>query len=98
MDELRALGNIVAESIRKIEESCSKRDVTLPSLITPFAPESELANDDPVVRQASADIIAAAAQLTALLRPPPVTLMTQAIGVSGSSCCEVVKGSLLKTL
>lgn len=44
---------------------------------------------DPHVLQASANIVAAAAQLTAIVRPPPLTLLTQSVQVSSLTACLI---------
>ncbi|KAI5119287.1 hypothetical protein M0805_008066 [Coniferiporia weirii] len=78
MDELKALAKLINDSVKRIEESCSARNVAFPPLSEPFSPESEAARMDPAVLQASTDIVAAAAQLTALVRPPPLSLLIKA--------------------
>lgn len=77
------------DSIKHIDESCSSRNVSFPSLDQIFTPESEAARMDPHVLQASANIVAAAAQLTAIVRPPPLTLLTQSVQVSSLNACLI---------
>lgn len=89
MEDLRALAAIVSDSVRAIEESVKSRNITLPDLNTPFDPQNETAAADPAFLKASADIIAAAGQLTALLRPPPVHMMTTAIQVGYHLCSNM---------
>ena len=60
MEDLRALANIVSDSVRAIEESLKSRNISLPDLNTPFDPPNEGAAADPAFLKASADIIAAA--------------------------------------
>ncbi|KAI5123841.1 hypothetical protein M0805_009133 [Coniferiporia weirii] len=79
MDELHALAKLVTDSVKQIEESCTARNVTFPPLNSTFSLESEAARMDPAVLQASANIVAAAAQLTAIVRPPTLTLWTTAL-------------------
>ena len=76
MDELKALVKLVSDSVDRIEKSCKARNVAFPSLAGTYSPESEAARLDPAVLQAAADISAATAQLSALVRPPPLTLIT----------------------
>ena len=76
MDELKALVKLVSDSVDQIEKSCKSRNVTFPSLSGPYSLQSEAARLDPTVLQAAADISAATAQLSALVRPPPLTLIT----------------------
>lgn len=76
MDELKALVKLVSDSVERIEKSCQARNVSFPSLNEVYSLQSEAARLDPNVLKAAADISAATAQLSALVRPPPLTLIT----------------------
>lgn len=83
MEELRALVSVINDSARVLEESCYERDLPLPGLNTPYDVQHEEAmSADPNSLKASADIIAAAGQLTALIQSPPLHLTTIALQVS----------------
>ncbi|KII87317.1 hypothetical protein PLICRDRAFT_699701 [Plicaturopsis crispa FD-325 SS-3] len=70
-----SLVNLISESANKIERNCAQRGVDLPTLDDPFTPESELPRLDPDVLEATSLIVTAAAQLIALVRPAPATIV-----------------------
>ncbi|KAF8896767.1 S-adenosyl-L-methionine-dependent methyltransferase [Gymnopilus junonius] len=76
-----------------MDSFCVKHGVKLPSLNDPFTQESEGPRMHPEVSQAVSHIVSAAAQLIAIVRPAPVTLMTTAIQVHVSSALRVAVDS-----
>lgn len=70
-----SLVNLISESANKVERNCAQRGVDLPTLDDPFTPESELPRLDPDVLEATSLIVTAAAQLIALVRPAPATIV-----------------------
>lgn len=82
LSELRALGNLINSSIDQIEQACQSQGKDLPSLHEPSSTESEAILLLPDVMKASNVIVAAAAQLTAAVRPPTISLFAHAHLVS----------------
>ena len=78
LGELRALGNLINSSIDQIEQACQSQGKDLPSLNEPSSAESEAILLLPDVMKASNVIVAAAAQLTAAVRPPTISLFAHA--------------------
>ncbi len=81
VDEIRALSDLIKSSIDKIEESCLSRGQIYPSANDPFTPQSEAARMAPDVQEYGSIVVAAAAQLIAATRPPPLGLATHALKV-----------------
>ncbi|TDL27010.1 S-adenosyl-L-methionine-dependent methyltransferase [Rickenella mellea] len=79
MEDLRNLTALISNAVKQIEESCNARQVSLPSLDDPFTLESESARLHPAVLEAVATIVAATNQLSVLVRPPALTLMSAAV-------------------
>ncbi|THH26378.1 hypothetical protein EUX98_g7811 [Antrodiella citrinella] len=76
MEDLRSLAKFVNDSIQQIGDSYSRRGMTFPFLEEPFAAgNANACYDDPVVKQAAANAIAAAAQIAAIVRPPSDTII-----------------------
>ncbi|THG95611.1 hypothetical protein EW026_g6076 [Hermanssonia centrifuga] len=90
VDEIRALSDLIKSSIDKIEESCLSRGQIYPSANDPFTPQSEAARMAPDVQEYGSIVVAAAAQLIAATRPPPLGLATHALKFHVSSCIRVV--------
>ena len=81
IQELYALADIIQKSVKLIDESLKAKNATFPSLSQLFRPGDEVEHANTIVQRASSDIIAAAAQLAALVRPPPLTILTTAMQV-----------------
>lgn len=83
VSSLRALSDIIADSVTQIEQCYAKASATVPLLDEPFNPanQAEAVAMDPAVGAASALIIAAASQLTATVRHPALSLMNGALSV-----------------
>ncbi|KAI0064272.1 O-methyltransferase [Artomyces pyxidatus] len=77
--ELRALSEIIKNSIDRIERATAAKGLSLPSPQTPFTPESEAARSLPEVAEAGALIVSAATQLSTLVRPGPMTMFEMAM-------------------
>jgi hypothetical protein len=73
--ELKALANIIQSSVEQIEGVVSANSFTLPSPDSKFSLESEAPLMHPTIQSAGALITSAAAQLTTLVRPAPLTLV-----------------------
>ncbi|KAK0458974.1 O-methyltransferase-domain-containing protein [Desarmillaria tabescens] len=67
---LRALLNILQESIERIEKECQGSGVEFPVLDEPYTPDSEAVRLTPAVQEASILITAAAYQLIATVQQP----------------------------
>lgn len=82
LDELRALSSLIDASVKNIEKCMLDSGATFPSLNEPFTLESEMARLNPAVMEAASHIVAAAAQLTAIVRPTGLSLAVTAFQVS----------------
>jgi len=72
--ELKALANIIHSSIEQIEATVTTNSLTYPSPDSTFSPETEAPRMHPAILSAGSLITSAAAQLTTLVRPAPLTL------------------------
>ena len=72
--ELKALANIIQSSVEQIEAACAANSFTYPSPDSTFTLESEAPRMHPAIQSAGSLITSAAAQLTALVRPAPLSL------------------------
>lgn len=70
MDSLRSLAKLLNESIQQLDESYAKKGLIFPSLEDPSVSVDNEVYKDPIVKQATANIIAAAAQITAIVQNP----------------------------
>lgn len=71
---ISALSAIISSAVANIDAAYAAQGVTFPSLDEPFRPSPM----DGKVQDATNLIIAAAAQLIATVRPPPLTLLDAA--------------------
>lgn len=81
---LRQLANIISQSVDEIETVMTKGNLEYPSLdesFNPFSAEEAVAMS-PEVRQPAALIVAACAQLSAIVHIPALTLYDAIGGVS----------------
>lgn len=93
--ELKALANIILSSVEEIEAVCAANSFTYPSPDSTFTLESEAPRMHPAIQSAGSLITSAAAQLTALVRPAPLSLFDTSQQVKLIvSCCH---GSSLMT-
>lgn len=79
--ELRALSDLIKASVDKIEALCAERGQTYPTSDAPLSPQSEAPRMAPDVIAEGTIIVAAAAQLITAVRPPPLSVLTQAVQV-----------------
>ncbi|KAJ7511474.1 S-adenosyl-L-methionine-dependent methyltransferase [Mycena galericulata] len=78
--EIKALANIINTSVAAIEKTLEANTATYPSPRTvPFTPPSEGGRNLPEVQLAGANIVSAASQLISMVRPPPLTMIAQAL-------------------
>ncbi|KAJ6472496.1 O-methyltransferase [Mycena sanguinolenta] len=87
---LRALSNIIADAITTVERTFEDAQLSPPSLDEPFdhhAP-AEALRRDPVVVEAIQNLIAAAGQITAVMRDPALYVLDRAHGFQVSSCIQ----------
>ncbi|TCD71000.1 hypothetical protein EIP91_000498 [Steccherinum ochraceum] len=99
MESLKDLAKLISDSAKQIEDSCARRGVALPALEDPATTANDVAFDDPLVKQAAGNIVAAAAQLTALVRPPTDTLQCLILGSQTAAALRVVvKGHIVEIL
>jgi hypothetical protein len=80
--ELKTLGNIIQSSIEQIEAVVSANSFTFPSPDSTFSPESDAPLKHPAIQSAGSLITSAAAQLTALVRPAPFSVLDTSTQVS----------------
>ena len=80
---LRTLSKIISDGVDKIDKSCTRLQLKFPSLDEPFTPANHASQLDPQISEAVSIIVAAAAQITAIIRPAPVSLLTSATQVCG---------------
>lgn len=73
--DLRALSDIIKTSIDKLEAGLTARGQSLPSLDEPSSRELEAQFTAPDLLAAADDIVSAAGQLTAAIRPPILSLI-----------------------
>lgn len=73
--DLRALSDIIKTSIDKLEAGLTARGQSLPSLNEPSSRELEAQFTSPDLLAAADDIVSAAGQLTAAIRPPILSLI-----------------------
>jgi len=78
LSELKALSNIIQDSISSIEALLASKSMEFPSPYTPMSPESEAARTQPEVDRACAAIISAAYQLINSVRSPMLTIVAVA--------------------
>ncbi|TFY71901.1 hypothetical protein EVG20_g1114 [Dentipellis fragilis] len=74
--ELKALANLIQSNVDRIKATAASESLEFPSLWTTFSPQSEAARQSPDIADATAQIVAAASQLIAAVRPPPLTVMS----------------------
>jgi hypothetical protein len=89
--ELKALANlnIIQSSVEQIEAVVSANSFNYPSPDSTFSFESEAPRMHPVIQSAGSLIASAAAQLTTLVRPAPLSLFDTAQQVKLIvSCCH----------
>ena len=79
---LRTLSKTISDGVDKIDQSCTRLQLKFPSLDEPFTPANQ-SHLDPQISEAVSIIVAAAAQITAIVRPAPVSLLTSAAQVCG---------------
>lgn len=79
---LKALSNLIAQSVDAIEGECEKQGLSFPSIDGAFTVDSEAIRNSPSVAKEIALICAAAQQLSLIVRPPNASLVMQAAGVS----------------
>ncbi|KAI0261394.1 S-adenosyl-L-methionine-dependent methyltransferase [Gloeopeniophorella convolvens] len=76
---LSSLSSLISSNVHKVESAYSSKGIPFPSLDTPYQPGPF--DNDPDVLEASRLIVAAAAQLVAMLRLPMDTLYEYASGM-----------------
>jgi hypothetical protein len=79
--KLRVLSNLIADTVTAIEQTCSSKNIDFPDLDTPFSLQSESRFMDPDISGPAATIIAAATQLSAILRPAQLAASLVALQV-----------------
>ena len=81
---LSALSNILSSGIATIESTYAKHGATFPSLNDPFQPGP--LDDHRVLCDTVDDVIAAAVQLIALIKPVPNATVENGLSVSDDVC------------
>jgi hypothetical protein len=79
--ELKALAEIIQSSVEQIEATVATNSFTYPSPDSTFSFETEAPRMHPAILSAGSLITSAAAQLTTLVRPAPLTLCDIAMQV-----------------
>ena len=80
--ELKALTNIIQSSVEQIEAAVTANSFTFPSPDSTFGLETEAPHMHPAVLSVGSLIASAAAQLTTLVRPAPLTLFDTVLQVT----------------
>ncbi|KAG6887278.1 hypothetical protein C0995_016464, partial [Termitomyces sp. Mi166 len=75
---LVVLANIISSSASKIDDYCMKNNVQLPNLGEPFNPQAEFILFHPVISEHASYIVAAAAQMSVLVKPAALSILTTA--------------------
>jgi hypothetical protein len=81
LKELHALADLIKTSVAAIEKTCLASQQAFPSPDLPFNPQVEGIRMSPEVQQAGDILVAAASQLVAAVRPPPMTIMMYSLQV-----------------
>ncbi|KAI0695021.1 O-methyltransferase [Cytidiella melzeri] len=89
LEELHALVKLIKTSADSIEKACITANQPFPALHKPFNPQSEGIRMSPEVQEAGDIIVAAAAQLTAFVRAPPVSAVATALQFHLPACMRV---------
>ena len=79
--ELKSLANIIQSSVEQIEAVVTANSFNFPSPESTFSLESEAPRMHPAIQSAGLLITSAAAQLTTLVRPAPLTLLDTTLQV-----------------
>ena len=79
--ELKTLANIIQSSVEQIEAVITANSFNFPSPESTFSLESEAPRMHPAIQSAGRLITSAAAQLTMLVRPAPLTLLDTTLQV-----------------
>lgn len=85
LNELRSLAKLMNYSLKTIENCITSQNISFPGLNETYSPKSESSLGDPAVVEAAAHIVSAAAQLSAMVRPPPLTIIHTAFQVRNPS-------------
>ena len=80
--ELKSLANIIQSSVEQIEAAVTANSFTFPSPDSTFSLETEAPRMHPAILSAGSLITSAAAQLTTLVRPAPLTLFDTVLQVT----------------
>lgn len=81
VSKLRALANLISDTVAAIEQYCALKDVVVPDLDAPFSLQSEGPLMDPEIAGLATNVVAAAAQLSAILKPAPMGALLTALQV-----------------
>ncbi|KAG6909442.1 hypothetical protein DXG01_000427 [Tephrocybe rancida] len=89
LSPLIALANIISDSASKIDNYCADNNVQLPDLAEPFTPQAEFVLLHPLISENASYIVAAAAQLSILVKPAPLSIITTAVQFHLTSALSV---------
>ena len=78
---LRTLSRIISDGVDKIDKTCIELQLQFPSLDEPFTPANHAPHLNPQINEAVSTIVAATAQITAIVQPAPVSLLVSALQV-----------------
>lgn len=78
---LRQLAELILKNVDILDADLQKRNVKAPSLDELWNPAADIAFHDPEIMKASDVICSAARQLVQTVRPPPLCVMHNVIGV-----------------
>ncbi|KAJ7121939.1 O-methyltransferase [Mycena filopes] len=89
---LRALSDMIADAVTTVERTYKDAGQEAPSLDKPFDRHdpAEALRRDPVVASAVQNLVAAAGQITAIVRDPAVSIVSSAHAFQISSCVRAV--------
>ncbi|KAI0826305.1 O-methyltransferase [Irpex lacteus] len=89
LEELHTLAKLIKTSVDSIEKIFVAKGQQFPSLDGPLDPQSEAVRMSAEVQQAGNILVAAASQLIATVRPPPVTALVSGFQFHISACLRV---------
>lgn len=81
LSTLRSLADIITGSVSAIENACISKEMDIPSMDMPFSPQSEAPLMDPEISRLASTIVAAASQISVMIVPAPIGLVTTSLQV-----------------
>ncbi|KAG6877727.1 hypothetical protein C0992_009407 [Termitomyces sp. T32_za158] len=96
LSPLVELAKIILTSASKIDEHCTKHKVQLPDMEEPFNPQAEFILLEPSISEYASHIVAAAAQISLLVKPAALSILTIATQVESDVAIETDTAEILR--